>query len=113
MSEGDWISSLKVRSQRLGLSSTLICQGGKAPETLPENRAFHHALLEDLTAAAKAEGWPGAAFDFYRRREGWVSIQIVPAEGGELTLAGLHAFRDDQKRAVSIAPPEPRQAALF
>lgn len=101
----DWIQQLDENADELGLTDTMVCLGGKPPEDLSENRAFHLRLIDDLAAEAKLRAWPGAEFCFYMRREGFVSIYIAPSKGGELTLSGLAEHREAQKSA-SVQPPE-------
>jgi hypothetical protein len=92
----------------------LIAYGGRAPTELSENTRFHQELLDDLSRETAARGWAGADFDAYRRSEGYVLIEIVPAETGVLTLERLADFRQRQKdmreaeRMAQASEPEQR-----
>ncbi len=106
----DWIQQLDENADELGMTETMICHGGKPPEDLAENRAFHLRLIDELSTEAKRRAWPGAQYCFYMRRDGFVAIYIAPSKGGELTLSGLADHREAQKSA-SVQPPE-RQLTL-
>lgn len=101
----NWIEQLDANATALGLTDTLICVGGKAPEDLEANREFHKKLVADLVEEVGRRRWPGAEFCFYMRREGFVSIYAAPSTSGVLTLADLSDHREAQKRA-DVAPPE-------
>lgn len=75
----------------------LIAIGGRAPVDREANRALHQDLIDDLSREAAALGWPGARFHHYGRTQNYVSIEIVPGDGA-LSLDGLAAFREEQRR---------------
>lgn len=85
----------------------LIAIGGKAPVERDANRKLHQDLIDDLSREAAALGWPGARFHHYGRAQNYVSIEIVPGEG-TLSLDGLAAFREEQRKTREA---EERQVA--
>lgn len=76
----------------------LIAYGGRGPLEPAANTAFHQTLLDDLTVEIGRRGWPGARFAGYRRAGGHVLIEIEPDDDGTLSLEGLRAFHDEQRR---------------
>ncbi|WP_377299647.1 hypothetical protein [Rhizobium sp. SGZ-381] len=99
------------------LSDQLIAYGGRAPTELSENTKFHQELLDDLSREMAVRGWSGADFDAYRRSDGYVLIEIVPADEGVLTLERLAVFRQRQKdmrEAEQMArAAQPEQRSMF
>lgn len=106
----NWTEQLNANADALGISSTMLADGGKAPEEFEANRAFHKELVERMASSAKVLGWPGAQFCFYQRRDGYVYVNAAPHASGELTLNGLSFHREAQKRATEALPVQP---ALF
>lgn len=106
----NWTDQLNANAETLGMTTTMLADGGKAPEELDANRAFHKDLVERMASAIKVLGWPGAQFCFYQRREGYVYVYAAPHANGELTLNGLSYHREAQKRATEALPAQP---ALF
>lgn len=102
----DWIAELDANADALGMTQTMLCWGGKAPEDLDENRLFHQQLVDDLAGEARKREWPGAEFCFYMRREGYVSIYIAPSRGGVLSISGLTQHREAQKASAQRMPTQ-------
>lgn len=89
-----------------------IAYGGRAPADPGENSTFHQQLIDDMTAEAARCGWEGSAFSAYQRRDGYVSLSIVPG-AARPTLEDLRNFREEQRLAAEAeAREQPEQGRL-